>query len=137
MNPNFTKIIIAAGLVASLDEIVQRTGMSKAAVSGCIGAMKKIGLVEYADKTVTLTEAGKQHLPVEETTEKKVSKADLAREILKRADVQEMLASSKRAEVKKLLMEEAGLTNNGAHTYIYNFQKAQRSVAGESVPALA
>lgn len=137
MKTNFTNIIAAVVSSASLDEVVSKTGMSKAAVSGCIGAMKKQGLVEYANKIITLTEEGKKHLPVEETAVKKVYKADTARVILAREEVQELLAQSRRAEVKKILMEEAGLTHNGAHTYIYNFQKANRVVEQETVAATA
>lgn len=126
-------IIAAVVSSASLASVVEKTGMSSAAVVGVVAAMKKKGLVEYADKTITLTEEGKKLLPSEE---KKVTKQSMANEVFARPEVQEMLAQSRRAEVKRILMEEVGLTNNGAHTYIYNHQKALRAEQ-ETVAAMA
>lgn len=127
-------IIAAVVSSASLASVVEKTGMSSAAIVGVVAAMKKNGLVEYANKTITLTEEGKKLLPSEE---KKVTKQSMANDVFARPEVQEMLAQSRRAEVKRLLMEEVGLTNNGAHTYIYNHQKSLRVVEQETVAATA
>lgn len=126
-------IIAAVVSSASLASVVEKTGMSSAAVVGVVAAMKKKGLVEYADKTITLTEEGKKLLPSEE---KKVTKKSMADKVFARPEVQEMLAQSRRDEVKRLLMEEVGLTFHGAHTYIYNHQKALRAEQ-ETVAAMA
>ncbi len=125
MNPKFITIIAAVVSSASLAAVAEKTGMSNAALIGCVSAMKKAGLVEYADKTITLTEEGKKHLPVvEEKATAERNKYAESVVVLSREGV----SSMKRADRKKLLMTEIGISDNCAHTYVYKFDAKMKEV---------
>lgn len=156
MNTAIQSIINAVVDSKSVEEVLTITGLTKPQLFGHMASMKKHGLVNYEDGNLVLTEEGKklveeqpitaQHAvdqvdavvvgsstvaaqstaPTVKSGQKREERTDT-----KKHKVEALLAQngglSRKLKIA-LLMEHAGMTYNGANTYIYNYDKKQKAI---------
>lgn len=154
MNTTAQTIINAVVDTKSIEEVLTITGLSKPQLFGHMASMKKHGLVSYEDGNLVLTEEGKKLVEAQpETAHDVVEQADAVvvgsstvaattpvaktgqkreeRTDTKKHKVEALLAQnggmSRKLKIA-LLMEHAGMTYNGANTYIYNYDKKQKAI---------
>ena len=156
MNTTIQTIINAVVDSMSVEEVLTITGLTKPQLFGHMASMKKHGLVSYEDGNLVLTEEGKKLVEEQPVTAQQAvdqvdavvvgsstvaaqSTAPTAKSGQKREErtdtkkhkVEALLAQnggmSRKLKIA-LLMEHAGMTYNGANTYIYNYDKKQKAI---------
>ena len=153
MNTAIQTIVNAVVDTKSVEQVLTLTGLSKPQLFGHMASMKKHGLVSYEDGNLVLTEEGKklvEHQP--ETAHdavtqvgatpvlnvapsvvavKKVTGPREQRTDTKKFVAENLLATNTTLSRKlkiTMLMEHASMTYNGANTYIYNYDKKQKTL---------
>lgn len=135
----------------TIANIAKFLGITAPAVTGTMAALKKNGCVTIEDGIITITEVGTEAL-ASQTAEQNVASSTVAkietpsipkaqqtegtaakapRTATSRADskaakaqaIFDQFKNEKRSVLMEKLMTEAGLTKNGANTYIYNMRK--------------
>lgn len=132
--------------ILAIDVVASNTNFSKQTIIGCLAQLKKSGFVTYADGMITLTDAGVQAATVkaaEVKTEVQV-KSEQVKAVdqvakkrgravdpsSKRAIAEGLLAANptmRRKEKIALLMERCNMSDTGANTYIYNYDKKMKA----------
>lgn len=101
------------------------TGMPIQVVTGSLASMKKRNLVVITDGVITLTKDGEKAIGLQKVIEVKEVKVHVAKPESKVAKAEvvivEFLGKIKRKELIEKLVQEVGLTKQGASTYVYNY----------------
>ena len=129
----------------AIDVVASNTNFSKQTIIGCLAQLKKSGFVTYADGMITLTDAGVQAATVKAAEVKanvqvkteQVKAVDQVKKRgravdpnSKRAIAEGLLAANptmRRKEKITLLMERCNMSDVGANTYIYNYDKKMKA----------
>lgn len=183
LNPKVAQIIQATVTVATIDQIVERTGLQRNSILALINTIKKEGFGTYdkETKSLTLTPEGIATLtPIEEDVEEDVVDVETMEELSpemvveltatpqltdivetkivkpsvtaasklangasttgkkgrapdgssKRAQFEAFMTANpgmRRKEYLVVAVKQFGLTEQGAGTYVYNFNKAQKA----------
>ena len=134
------QIVDAVGTSSkSVDDVAITCNVSKQVIFGCLNMLKKDQLVVYDDGMMSLTDKGINRLTPVKSVKKDVKKAvehvatgqkgRQADPTSKRAQAEHLLATNshlRRSEKIKLLISQVGLTQQGANTYIYNYDKKMK-----------
>jgi hypothetical protein len=137
LTANAITVINAVRTSRTLDDTAQITGLSKAAIIGTVVALGKRGLASMAEGTITLTDAGKEHVNRKRgmNQNKNVFKAH---EFLSQPEMMELVKKSEegdrsaRKQRVVALAEHLGMSFAGANTYVGNFDQKRREATTEA-----
>jgi len=128
--------------ILAIDVVASNTNFSKQTIIGCLAQLKKSGFVTYAVGMITLTDAGVQAATVKAAeVQVKSEQVKAVNQVAKkrgravdpsskRAIAEGLLAANptmRRKEKIALLMERCNMSDVGANTYIYNYDKKMKA----------